>query len=64
MKPDPSLRPPQVAEARLESPPEESKEATPSHRPSVAPGFFLTAVLAGVLAMGLAIYWLLRGMRI
>jgi eukaryotic-like serine/threonine-protein kinase len=33
-------------------------------RVSVAPGFFLTAVILGVVSMGLAIYWLLRSMRI
>ncbi len=36
----------------------------PSHRVSVAPGFFLTAVILSVVAMGLTIYWLLRSMRI
>ncbi|RYZ06753.1 MAG: serine/threonine protein kinase [Myxococcales bacterium] len=38
--------------------------ASRSHRVSVAPGIFLSAVIAGVLLMGLAIYWLLRSMRI
>jgi eukaryotic-like serine/threonine-protein kinase len=33
-------------------------------RPSVAPGVFLTSVILGCVAMGLAIYWLLRSMRI
>jgi eukaryotic-like serine/threonine-protein kinase len=42
----------------------EPAPARASHRPSVAPGWFLSAVIAGVLAMGLAIYWLLRSMRI
>jgi serine/threonine-protein kinase len=36
----------------------------PPHRVSVAPGIFLTAVIAGVVTMGLAIYWLLQSMRI
>jgi serine/threonine protein kinase len=36
----------------------------PSHRVSVAPSVFLTAVILGVVTMGLAIYWLLRSMRI
>lgn len=35
-----------------------------SHRVSVAPGIFLTAVILGVVAMGLAIYWLLRSTHI
>jgi eukaryotic-like serine/threonine-protein kinase len=44
-----------------------SGPATTRERPrrvSVAPGIFLTAVILGVVAMGLAIYGLLRSMRI
>lgn len=64
MKPEPAPLVGDVAEAPPEARGEESTAKAPSHRPTVAPGIFLTAVIAGVLAMGLAIYWLLRSMRV
>jgi hypothetical protein len=45
----------------------ENAPASPAGRPSVVvarPGAFLTLVILGLFGMGLAIYWLLRGMHI
>lgn len=64
---DPGLRFADAAEAWAALEPllaEQPLLAEPPHRVSVAPGIFLTAVIAGVVLMGLAIFWLLRSMRI
>jgi eukaryotic-like serine/threonine-protein kinase len=66
---DPALRFADAAEAWAALEPSLSTAPTTPTAPerprvSVAPGFFLTAVIAGVVTMGLAIYWLIRSMRI